>query len=254
MPDGRNERIAEAPLKDKVVSLDNPTPSALQSPEDLGKDFSGTIDLITPEGVYGWAWLRSAPQERQAIDILYGKELLGTVVAGNRRDDLVASSVGDGHYGFEFKMPESRRIERPELISAALHGTAIPLRNNDQAAVRGMLNAIGENASSIIQHLQGFKSRIGRIENEMAALRQGGLDREDLKEALGYAALIKENIDFLELSVIRHDETLATLTKKVADLSSANERSRKPLLVLVVFGAAALGGVLGAVAVKILGI
>ena len=71
----------------------------------LPAELRGYIDGAQAGRIHGWAWDRSRPRRRLDVEILSAGAPLGLARADGFREDLAASGVGDGRYGFSFELP-----------------------------------------------------------------------------------------------------------------------------------------------------
>jgi hypothetical protein len=75
---------------------------------------AGHFDALLDGVLHGWAWDPSRPGERVVVDIYDGAELVSSARADLDRSDLRDLGIGDGGYGFQFKLPPSL-LDRDEL-------------------------------------------------------------------------------------------------------------------------------------------
>ena len=66
---------------------------------------NGYHDVADCSTIAGWAWDASQPTTPIAVDIYDGSTLIGTVTAGNFRQDLQNAGIGDGNHGFQVTTP-----------------------------------------------------------------------------------------------------------------------------------------------------
>ena len=84
--------------------------------------YAGCLDLANPGYVEGWALNLLAPTQRVSLDIRVGTDIVATVVADEKRDDLRRGGLGDGRYGFGFNLPEPKDPRARRRISVRLAG------------------------------------------------------------------------------------------------------------------------------------
>jgi hypothetical protein len=101
-----------------VAPLTPPPPSA----------YEGTLDIVGPHRIEGWAWDRRRPQEPVSVDIYDGTALLATVVADKPRADLSKAGKGDGNHGFKIVTPPGLRDGKEHTIRAVVSGTQAELK------------------------------------------------------------------------------------------------------------------------------
>jgi len=107
-------------------------------------EYLGYLDSSNAGCVSGWVWDRSRPRQRVVVDVYAAGTRLGSARADLFRADLLASSIGDGRYGFSFAMPPG---EFPnETIAAKVAGGDFWLvddavRQHDAAFSAGLMNS-----------------------------------------------------------------------------------------------------------------
>jgi GT2 family glycosyltransferase/glycosyltransferase involved in cell wall biosynthesis len=120
-----------------------------------------TIDFAGPSGIGGWIWNPYDPQQRIALELFDGDQLLTTVLANQYRADLLQAGIGDGCYGFsiafsETLLPYARHVLRLRPAGTAIDLPSFPLvLTRDEAGldptvrfVLGNLMAEAKNARS----------------------------------------------------------------------------------------------------------
>jgi hypothetical protein len=68
--------------------------------------FEGYVDGIKDGWVMGWAWTPSRPSEPIQVDIVVDGVRTNGCKADRYRYDLERGGKGDGHRGFEVRLPE----------------------------------------------------------------------------------------------------------------------------------------------------
>lgn len=69
---------------------------------------AGVLDAVTDSGmVQGWAWYPELPARRARLEILADGLPVGTLVAELERPDLSKVGIGDGRYGYSWRLPLS---------------------------------------------------------------------------------------------------------------------------------------------------
>lgn len=101
----------------------------------------GHIDAIESGRIYGWAWDRSEPDRRVAIDLYYAGRLLETIRADRFRADLTGlnqlagmDEEGDGRHAFAWDIPADLRGAHPAAFHLCFHGTTVPLARSVRVA------------------------------------------------------------------------------------------------------------------------
>jgi hypothetical protein len=84
----------------------------------------GFVDVCDADSIAGWAWDSDAATQTVYVNIYDNGALLARVSAGDYREDLRDSSIGDGRHAFEFHVPTICRDGRSHHISvrALNHG------------------------------------------------------------------------------------------------------------------------------------
>jgi hypothetical protein len=67
-------------------------------------NLQGSIDRIDDKTVLGWCWNKDNPNEKPTIYIYVDNIVAGSTIACLPRNDLAASGIGDGCYGFIFNL------------------------------------------------------------------------------------------------------------------------------------------------------
>jgi glycosyltransferase involved in cell wall biosynthesis len=108
-----------------------PIPSVGDKPIDPAQ-VEGYIELLTRHGATGWVWRSDAPDAALTIEAVLNGEVISTATADLRRDDLLASGLGTGSYGFVLKfpaplggeiMPQIRLSAQPDVVLGGAAGT-----------------------------------------------------------------------------------------------------------------------------------
>ena len=89
----------------------------------------GTVEFLTPEGIFG-GWLRDTRDPIPAhVQIREGDQIVGESLASSFRPDLLRGGHGHGHYGF---LARARRRLAPGMTRFELflprHDQGIPVR------------------------------------------------------------------------------------------------------------------------------
>jgi GT2 family glycosyltransferase len=116
LPPGRT-----ASLTLRVGGLAADAPPVLVSAGALG--FVGCLDLANPLRVEGWAMNLADPGKRVSVEVLVGTEVVGTLMAKEKRDDLKRGGAGDGRYGFDMNLPDPQDPRARRRIGVRIAGT-----------------------------------------------------------------------------------------------------------------------------------
>jgi hypothetical protein len=92
--------------------------------------YEGTLDIVGPHRIEGWAWDRRRPQEPVSVGIYDGATLLVTVVADKHRADLSKGGKGDGNHGFKVDTPPALRDGKEHTVRALISGTQTELKKS----------------------------------------------------------------------------------------------------------------------------
>jgi hypothetical protein len=84
--------------------------------------YKGFIDKIFDGCILGWIYANHLPSSYVFADIIVDEFKLCTVVAKKFRADLKSANIGDGHHGFEVKIPSFLRDEKVHTISMRVCG------------------------------------------------------------------------------------------------------------------------------------
>ena len=105
--------------------------------EKLGV-LQGQIDLADRDGVRGWAFDPLFPARRQHLRVVDNGVTLGEIVADQPRPDLASAGIGDGAFGFAYRVPGGfsphvahrvrvlRAADSQELARSPQHLEAVP--------------------------------------------------------------------------------------------------------------------------------
>ena len=109
------------------------TPGA--APTAKPKAYGSNLELVDCQMIAGWAWDASQPNTPIKVDVYDGGTLLGTVVAGIARKDLVDANKGDGRHGFKFPVLPALKDGKSHVIKVTISGTTLQLANSPKTLV-----------------------------------------------------------------------------------------------------------------------
>ena len=67
---------------------------------------AGYVEAVTADRLLGWAWSPSNPEERVAVEVLLGEDVVARAIADRLRSDLASAGIGDGQHAFDIELPE----------------------------------------------------------------------------------------------------------------------------------------------------
>ncbi len=88
-------------------------------------DYECFHDVAGDDRVIGWAWDKSKPGARIAVDIFDGETLLASVAAGEYRPDLIPYTKDHGCHAFSYDLPASVKDGLPHEIKVKIRGKDI---------------------------------------------------------------------------------------------------------------------------------
>lgn len=216
----------------------------------------GFVDTIRADFVSGWAWNSQAPEERLEIEILLGETPLGTTRADRMRPDLEANGIGDGKHAFRFVVEDPLSDADQDRIVALARRNA----SDDPVRVPGVMQQ-ARLARMLVESQQEFADAVANIHRSQAAaldaqksaaklheeiidLLQGERDRE-VHELPSLQDDLQQRLGTLEVVQTRFDAALLDLSKLLTEVSAARSSGPRRIIVIAVFLAIVLSGVLG---------
>lgn len=97
--------------------------------------YEGHHDVTNCDGVTGWAWDPSRPDEPLRIDVYDGNLLLTTVTADAFRQDLLDVKKGNGKHGFLLPTPPQLKDNNRHYIYMKYAGTQVELMNGPKEII-----------------------------------------------------------------------------------------------------------------------
>jgi hypothetical protein len=91
-------------------------------------ELTGYLDAVSDGYARGWAYDRTRPRKRLALEVYAAGDRLGVSRAELFRRDLAEAGIGDGRFGFEFQLPDKN--VNPETISIKVKQTDFWLFNH----------------------------------------------------------------------------------------------------------------------------
>lgn len=83
----------------------------------------GYIDQLIDRVMAGWAWNPDRPDERVQVEFFLDGASIGQANCDIFRGDLRAAGIGDGAYGFEWRLPEHVDAASANRIQVRIHGS-----------------------------------------------------------------------------------------------------------------------------------
>jgi len=93
-----------ASLTLRIGGLHLPEPVVKIQAASIG--IAGCLDVANPARVEGWAVNLAEPTRRVALDVVVGNDIVATVTADARREDIRERGLGDGRCGFGIDLPD----------------------------------------------------------------------------------------------------------------------------------------------------
>ncbi|WP_170299090.1 putative Ig domain-containing protein [Larkinella terrae] len=97
--------------------------------------FDGFVNGADCGSFRGWAWDRSKGNTAVSVEILDGSTVIGTLLAGDFRQDLLDAGKGNGKHGFRFTIPESIKDGLSHTLSARVAGSSFILKDSPKALI-----------------------------------------------------------------------------------------------------------------------
>ncbi|GAB3936681.1 putative Ig domain-containing protein [Larkinella terrae] len=97
--------------------------------------FDGFVNGADCESFRGWAWDRNKVNTAVSIQILDGPNVIGTLLAGDFRQDLLDAGKGNGKHAFRFTIPTSIRDGLPHNLSARIEGSSFILKDSPKVLI-----------------------------------------------------------------------------------------------------------------------
>ncbi|WP_439558304.1 T9SS type A sorting domain-containing protein, partial [Dyadobacter sp.] len=92
--------------------------------------YAGSFESVGCDSIRGFAWDKSYPAKALTVELLENDVVIGSTSASLYRDDLKASGMGTGNYGFRIALPSSLKDGQPHSLSVRIKGTSVILDNS----------------------------------------------------------------------------------------------------------------------------
>lgn len=143
--------------------------------------FSGFLEFVTTEKIYGWLYNQNEPSALNFVDIYVDGQLIGVYPCNNYHESLSHFPGRNGHVLFSVPTPEAVLSERGAVVDARIHGTSTslsgsPIRTNwRRALIDTALSAVSEPKARLcrtaIVETQNGTRRLAGLPVPAAALR-----------------------------------------------------------------------------------
>ena len=97
--------------------------------------FDGFVNGADCGTFRGWAWDRNKPNTVINIEILDGSTVIGTLLAGEFRQDLLDAGKGNGRHAFRFTIPDNIKDGLPHNLSARVENSSFILKDSPKALI-----------------------------------------------------------------------------------------------------------------------
>jgi hypothetical protein len=109
-----------------TVTITNPTTTG---------NFDGFVNGADCGSFRGWAWDRGKGNTVFNVEILDGSTSLGTLPAGDFRQDLLDAGKGNGKHSFRFNIPDAIKDGLSHNLSARISGSSFILKDSPKALI-----------------------------------------------------------------------------------------------------------------------
>ncbi|RRB07611.1 putative Ig domain-containing protein [Larkinella rosea] len=120
-----------------VSSCPTPPGSAtvtITAPTTTG-NFDGFVNGADCGSFRGWAWDRGKPNTVFSVQILDGPNVIGTLAAGDFRQDLLDAGKGNGKHAFRFTIPDNLKDGLAHNLSARIAESSFILKDSPKALI-----------------------------------------------------------------------------------------------------------------------
>lgn len=246
--------MSVADIKRPVAKVEAPVAAQIQ----------GRADTVESGRLYGWAWDRARPKERLLIRVLMSGRMVASATADKPRVDLRRNGIGDGNFAFEVELPPSlsganMRDQMTVIAVSPATGeeTVLDTPSNDEraaeAAVAAPLSRVmdqlevliaAQRRSQIIQRESVEAMRATAEQVEKMSSQEDGVGAA-LEMMRGSRDDLTQRISDVEVFLLRFDNVLSELDRRIRDLGNAADRPmrRAVSLLIMLGGVCAVGSV-----------
>ncbi|KAA0687734.1 hypothetical protein [Azospirillum brasilense] len=247
------------------------TPDTLSSTpvaaEPAASVIEGRVDAVQAGRIYGWAWDRSYPTDRLAVEFRAEMPdghsvVLGRALADRPREDLVGGNFGDGHHAFETDVAIPAGLDPTRVVAVVVAPSTGTIATFAQPSaeekllertlaphlvrIGAGLDAARRDHQQIAAGQQGI-ARLLRETQDRIAAGQAGAGAAAAQQAALSDALhsLQERVAGLEVFLVRMDTTLRSFDDA---LKVKSAKSHAPTII------AALASAVGAFAATVIGL
>ncbi len=179
---------------------------ALESSISIAPALAGYVEAVTENAALGWVW-SPGRSDKVSVELRLGTQIVSCAIAGDLREDLARSGIGDGRHAFTLPVPAELRPRVRELRVFALTEGGIATALDAPAAA----NAVADGATA--QLLRGMEVILGSQRlmhrNLQAALLQKGPSvSASLADVTTAQVGLQEQIATFELFAVRLEQAL----------------------------------------------
>jgi hypothetical protein len=110
-----------------------PVPANLATGKQTkGEVYEGFLDHVDCDTIWGWVWNKNKPNTILQVEILSDDAVVGTVAAGQLRNDVAAHSGDNGYHGYVFTVPPSLKDGKQHVIRARIAKTDAELQTGSR--------------------------------------------------------------------------------------------------------------------------
>ncbi|MBW8880397.1 MAG: hypothetical protein JF615_02930, partial [Asticcacaulis sp.] len=108
------------PIGSPLVHGYTPPPPKPVPPPAPKPVLRGKLERVRGDHVIGWLFDPDAPARHVAFELLVNGEPVGSFLAGDARDDLIAARMGDGDHAFRVPLPTDRLAAGDNVLEIRL--------------------------------------------------------------------------------------------------------------------------------------
>ncbi|WP_164851345.1 T9SS type A sorting domain-containing protein, partial [Larkinella soli] len=139
-------RTVNCPAPGGTTNPPGGTPTTPPSGTVTG-NFDGYFEGADCGNFGGWVWDKNQPNAVVTVSILANNVVIGTVAAGNFRQDLKNAGKGNGQHGFSFTPPASIKNGQPQSIAIKVKDSSYQLRNSPKTVTCAPAARLGAGGS-----------------------------------------------------------------------------------------------------------
>ncbi|MCE6992744.1 T9SS type A sorting domain-containing protein, partial [Dyadobacter sp. CY323] len=142
LKDGKSHPLSVRVKGSSTILTDSP-----KSVTCVGNQYAGRLKGADCNYIQGWAWDKNFPDVAVTVEIYEGSTVYATAVADIYREDVKASGIGTGYYGFKISTPSTLKDGKAHQLSVRVKGSATVLLDSPKiitCAASARLAAITE--------------------------------------------------------------------------------------------------------------